>query len=284
MTRSPEPKISIILPVFNGQRYLADSIDTCLAQSERDLELILVDDASTDRTPDIIRRAAAQDARIRSLRNATNLRLPASLNEGFRHARGRYLTWSSDDNRWAPHAIARLAGVLDATPDHDVVYADYTTIDAEGKVLQRQAAGSVQSLGHSNVIGPCFLYRSSVYTALEGFDESTFLAEDYDFWLRAASRFRFFHLAEDLYEYRIHPGSLSASQRAQVQAAVETVLTRHVATLPRRMRAEAYARLHLLARVRGDRSATWRACIGWAAAAPFDLARAMASRVLRRSR
>lgn len=281
MNELPSPKISIVLPVFNGERYLADAIRSCLAQSERGLELIVVDDASTDGTPDILHRLAAEDGRIRRHRNAANLRLPASLNEGFRHARGRYWTWTSDDNCWAPTALARLSGILDATPDCQIAYADYTTIDAEGAVLERQTAGDVRRLGHSNVIGPCFLYRAAVHTALGGFDETAFLAEDYDFWLRAASRFRFVHVAEDLYRYRTHPASLGVSRSAEVQAAVERVLTRHVRDLPRPMRADAFSRLFALSRARSDRPAMVRAALGWAIAAPLAFVRSVPSQILR---
>src|ERR1043165_1952652 len=95
------PVISIVLPSFNGSTYLSKSIDSCLSQTYSNLELILVDDASTDDTPRIMQQYAAQDSRVRVLQNATNRKLPASLNIGFRAARGRYLTWTSDDNLYA---------------------------------------------------------------------------------------------------------------------------------------------------------------------------------------
>ncbi len=85
-TPAPEPSsplISIVLPVHNGSQYLAESIQSCLDQTMADWELVVVDDASTDLTPDIVAKFAAADARIRCVRHQINRRLPAALNTGF---------------------------------------------------------------------------------------------------------------------------------------------------------------------------------------------------------
>lgn len=97
------PKVSIVLPTYNGARYLRQSIDSCLGQTYRNLELIVVDDASTDTTPEIIR--SYQDPRIRVIRHEKSKMLPESLNTGFRAVSGDYLTWTSDDNYYVPEAI-----------------------------------------------------------------------------------------------------------------------------------------------------------------------------------
>ena len=86
------PKISIVLPTFNGERYLKSSIHSILSQTFPDWELIIVDDCSTDGTADIIKRYAQSDSRIRVIRNEKNQKLPGSLNIGFSVAKGEYLT------------------------------------------------------------------------------------------------------------------------------------------------------------------------------------------------
>ena len=86
--RLQEPLISIVLPVYNGEKYLRESIDSILAQTMRDWELIVVDDCSKDATPAILAEYAARDRRIRVLRNEENQRLPRSLNIGFAETRG----------------------------------------------------------------------------------------------------------------------------------------------------------------------------------------------------
>ena len=103
MISNNNPKVSIVLPTYNGARYLKSSVESCLNQTHKNIELVIVDDCSTDETPDIVR--SYNDPRIRYVRNETNQRLPRSLNIGFALATGDYLTWTSDDNEFLPHSI-----------------------------------------------------------------------------------------------------------------------------------------------------------------------------------
>ena len=213
------PLVSIILPTFNGARYLDDSISSCLDQSFRNLELIIVDDCSTDSTPDIIRKRAAQDARIRPVTHETNKKLPASLNSGFSQARGEYLTWTSDDNLYQPDAIERMVKALSCQPDISVVYAGYAVINDAGQILNTMPAKPPSHLVLGNAVGACFLYTKAVQDAIGPYDETIFLAEDYDFWLRAAQHFKLAALDSELYSYREHQGSLSASRCIEFSSA-----------------------------------------------------------------
>jgi len=108
------PLITIVLPTHNGVRYLRQSVESCLSQTHRELELIVVDDGSTDGTPEMI--ASFDDPRIVRVRNAPNLGLPASLNVGFTRARGDYLTWTSDDNWYELNALERMLDFLAEKP------------------------------------------------------------------------------------------------------------------------------------------------------------------------
>lgn len=211
--------VSIILPTYNGGRYLDDSISSCLNQSYGNLELIIVDDCSTDSTPDIIRKRAAGDARIRPVTHETNKKLPAALNSGFSQARGKYLTWTSDDNLYQPDAIERMVKALSCQSDVSVVYAGYSVINDAGQVLNTVPALQPSHLVLGSVVGACFLYTKAVQDKIGPYDESIFLAEDYDFWLRAAQHFQFAALDSDLYSYRQHQGSLSASRCIEFSSA-----------------------------------------------------------------
>lgn len=258
---SAPPTVSIVLPTHNGARYLSAALDSCLAQTFGDWELIAVDDASSDDTAAILAGYAARDARIAVHRNATNLRLPASLNAGLALARGRYLTWTSDDNLYRPAALARMAAALEADPALDLVYARATTIDDDGQAVGAEPIAAPEELARRNVVGGCFLYRRAVHDALGGYDEARFLVEDYDFWLRASSRFRLALLDDDLYLYRRHGGSLTATRLAAVTAAHEDCLLTHLPRLPwltpERRRA-AFDHLLRAAFARGDHAAARR--------------------------
>lgn len=215
--RACPPAVSIVLPTRNGQAFLAQSIESCLAQTYPGWELIIVDDASTDATPAMISDYASRDARIRSLRHDVGRNLPAALNTGSEACRGVYLTWTSDDNVFRPTAIEEMVGVLSDRPSVDIVYADYELIDDAGTVLGPGLMGRPEDLLEADSIGACFLYRRAVHDSLGGYDLELFLCEDYDFWLRAyLAGFTFMHLPRKLYGYRTHPGSLSATRRDAV--------------------------------------------------------------------
>lgn len=233
------PRVSMVMPVHNGARWLADAIDSVLAQDFADFELILVDDASRDASPAIMADAAARDPRVRLLRLDTNVGLPAALNHGFAAARGDLHSWTSDDNILRPPMLGRLVATLDAHPDADVAHADFMLIDEAGSDLGRSRVGPVARLLYGNNIGACFLYRARVTEALGGYDTQLFGVEDYDFWLRAAQRFTFVALHEDLYLYRKHGGSLTSQRAEQIQALTAKVVERALpAVLPARSRSE----------------------------------------------
>lgn len=219
-----DPAVSIVLPCHDGARYLREALDSCCAQTFRDWELIAVDDGSRDATLDIFGAYANRDSRIRIVRNREATGLPAALNSGFAVARGRYFSWISDDNRYRPDALARLVAVLESDAGVDVVYSDYSVIDDEGAEIALRQALPIERLATANCVGASFLYRRAVHEALGGFDPSKPLVEDYDFWLRAASRFRFAPLAENLYLYRTHEASLSAQKADAILAAHRRLL------------------------------------------------------------
>src|ERR1039457_1713066 len=100
--------VSVVLPTYNGSRYLDESIRSVVGQTYQNWELIIVDDASTDTTPQTIAEWIKSDSRIRSLRNDRNLKLSASLNKGFDISRGEFLTWTSDDNLYRATALQQM--------------------------------------------------------------------------------------------------------------------------------------------------------------------------------
>lgn len=233
------PRVSMVMPVHNGARWLAEAIESVLAQDFRDFELILVNDASRDESPAIMADAVARDPRARLIDLQTNVGLPAALNRGFAAARGGLHSWTSDDNLLRPQMLSRLVAVLDAEPAADIVHADFTLIDDAGAELGRSRVGPIERLLHGNNVGACFLYRAVVTEALGGYDTQLFGVEDYDFWLRAAQRFTFVALHEDLYIYRKHGGSLTSQRAEQIQALTAEVVERALPeTLPARSRSE----------------------------------------------
>lgn len=209
-------KISIVLPVYNGENYISESVESIISQTYRNWELIIVNDCSTDNTLCICEGFASKDDRIKVISNEKNLKLPGTLNAGFCLATGDYYTWTSDDNMYRPEALEVLARTLDHNPDAVMVYSDLTDIDGNGNIIESESLSDPEYIVTGNVIGACFLYTAVVAKQVGEYDESLFLAEDYDYWIRLYSCGKIIHIMDDLYLYRRHEESLSETKKAFV--------------------------------------------------------------------
>ncbi len=259
--------ISIVLPVYNGARFLPESLASVVAQTYRHWELICVDDTSTDATPAILAEWAAREPRIRVIRHEVNKRLPGALNTGFAAARGDLLTWSSDDNHYRPHALETLAERLRVNPALDFVYSDYALMDEDGQITGVSVAPPPEGLITGNDGLPSFLYRRRVYERVGDYAVDLFLAEDYDYWLRViAAGFTLEPIHEILYEYRRHANSLTDAHRGRTFEAAEKALLRNMPGLIWRypsVRGAIYLHLASLASWRGQRrGAAYYALLG----------------------
>lgn len=215
---STEPTVSIVLPVYNGERYLHEAIESVLAQTYESWELIVVDDCSSDSTPAIAAEFVRRDNRVHYKRNKTNKKLPASLNAGFADARGKYFTWISDDNLFRSDALEIMAQALDSNPQVDLVHCRMQRIDENGEAISPLALPQSGTFIYCvNVVLACFLYRREVHEKLGGYDESLFLVEDYDFWLRAYRTFTFKSLKDAPYFYRVHSETLTNTRALDIR-------------------------------------------------------------------
>lgn len=127
-----KPRVSIALPVFNGERHLAQALDSILQQTFGDFELLICDNASTDRTPDICRQYAARDPRIRYHRHQRNLGAGPNFNYAFNIASGEYFKWAAHDDLIRAEYIERCVSALDANPHAAVCQSSIETIDDRG--------------------------------------------------------------------------------------------------------------------------------------------------------
>jgi glycosyltransferase involved in cell wall biosynthesis len=202
------PLVSIILPVYNGEKFLAESIESCLKQTYENIELIIVYDCSTDNTLEIATCHAAQDHRIKIINNLEKTNLPASLNIGHKEAKGDFITWTSDDNLYERNAVEEMLENL-LEKEVDIVYSDMIIIDHNGDKVRDYAFFDFENIIFQNYFGNCFLYKKEVFERNQGYDENCFLVEDYDFWLRAIEHSHFYQLRKKLYQYRKHDTSLT---------------------------------------------------------------------------
>lgn len=211
------PKVSIVLPTYNGEKYIRESINSVINQTFTDWELIIVDDCSNDNTSIIVEEYVKLDNRIKVIHNKVNQKLPNSLNIGFRVAKGQYLTWTSDDNYYFPNALEVMYQYLCERPKINMVCTDMEEIDFEGKSQGILKMYNEEEMFLSNCIGACFLYRDIVLKEVGEYDSEQFLVEDYDYWIRILKTYgKIGYIESVLYAYRIHEKSLTITYKRKV--------------------------------------------------------------------
>jgi glycosyltransferase involved in cell wall biosynthesis len=136
-----KPRVSIGLPVYDGENYLAETLDSILAQTYSDFELTISDNASTDRTEDICQVYAARDPRIRYYRNEQNLGAAWNYNRVFELSTGEYFKWAAHDDLCAPEYLEWCVEILDRQPDVVLCYAKTCIIDQRGEVVENYFDG-----------------------------------------------------------------------------------------------------------------------------------------------
>ncbi len=221
-------KVSIVLPVYNGEKYLRESLDSIMCQTFHDWELIVVNDCSTDNTLDIVNNYARKDDRITVINNDVNKKLPKSLNIGFRHARGEYLTWTSDDNIYLKYALEKMVDYLD---NHNEMFvcAGMKSIDETGRVFSEWGPYSDNYLYYNNCVGACFMYRHDVINTIGEYDDKWFLVEDYEYWLRILTYYGAIgYIDEILYLYRFHNGSLTNTRKKEIRMQLLRLRTKYL--------------------------------------------------------
>jgi glycosyl transferase family 2 len=203
--------VSVVIPSFNGGGYLGEAIDSALAQTYPAVEIVVVDDGSTD---DTRARVARYGDRVRYL-HQENRGLPGARNTGIRAARGSYLAFLDHDDRFLPEKLARQVAVLEARPDVGLVYTGWHFIDGDGRRLpptgwDRRDGDVLADLIVENMIYPAAaMVRKAPVDAVGGFDETLTGLEDWDLWLRLALRgVHWACVDEPLLEYRVHPGQM----------------------------------------------------------------------------
>jgi len=253
-----KPNVSIILPTYNGAKYLALSVESVLLQTYQDFELIIVDDGSTDATWDIVSMYVKKDARVKAIKHETNSNLPTALNTGFAAASGQFFTWTSDDNLYKPNAIEIMVNHIMQFDNVDIVFADYAVIDEYGMYMKTRIVGPWDILPIMDLIGACFLYRREVDRVVGGYDSNWFCVEDYAFWLKAYNAgFKFSRIGQILYFYREHKASITGSQLTRVwRRTVELIMAnnrQNAAKIPDEIRMRSFLRCIRYAKLLDDK-------------------------------
>jgi len=229
---SSAPVVSVVMTVYNAEDYLGEAMDSILAQTFGDFELIVIDDGSTDGSTSMLRDYAARDQRVR-LTSRPNTGVVRAANEGIAQARGKYLARMDSDDVSSPQRFARQVAHLDANPDCVLVGSRVTLIDPYGSPV----AVSGQKLTHQEiekelltngggwaVVQPSAMMRTDAVRAAGGYRGSVNMSEDHDLFLRLAERGKVANLEEPLLRYRRHYKSLNHTQYQQAWQVKERIL------------------------------------------------------------
>jgi len=211
--------ISVLLPVRNGARYVREALDSIFAQTFRDFEVIVIDDASTDETPSLLR-----DSRLTVIRSEKRLGIAGSLNRGWPLCRGRYIARMDADDLSAPERFAKQVAFMDAHPDVGVcgtwvrMFADGWHRDRELETDRERIRCTL--LLRNTLSHPSAMLRRELFErhALR-YDESFTNSEDFDLWSRASHHFALANIPEFLLLYRVHDEQAGKNRKVRLAEA-----------------------------------------------------------------
>lgn len=219
------PKVTVIMPCFNHGEFLTDSVNSILRQTHADLELIIVDDCSTDHSAAAIQRLADGDKRIRALRHEHNQGLSRSRNDALRVASGEFIAFCDSDDLWQPDKLSEQLELLRRNPEYALTYCDTWIIDGKGSQtgqrfsdlfpLPKVASGLLfDDLVRRNFINiQSVLMRRECMEVEPAFDERIELVQDWWYWIKLSHRHRFLYSDKPMASYRVHSRSTNLLQK-----------------------------------------------------------------------
>jgi len=237
-----KPKVSIIVPVYNREDLLSDTLDSIITQSYTNFELIIVNDASTDNTQKIIDLYGEKDSRLVPLKNNKNKGRAGSINIGLDNAKGKYICFLDSDDLFVRDRLSRQVKFLDSNKDIDFIYGDYHTFREKGTKLNTKTAvefnKSPLEILHKNSINKLkvlqaykllddnkwipsssLMFRRNIIDYGIRFDENLRNSEDCDFNFQViGAGFNIKRVAGVVYEYRLHEGQKSKNKRHMITA------------------------------------------------------------------
>ncbi|MDN5871008.1 MAG: glycosyltransferase family 2 protein [Nitrococcus sp.] len=222
MTGSSTPAVTVLIPVHNRASYIRDAIDSILAQTFADFELLVIDDGSTDGSAEAV--AAYRDRRVRLLRNVTNLGIPGSRNRGIDEARGEFLAFLDSDDRARPERLAHQVAFLRAHPDHAAVGSWIEWMSEAGKPLGRikRKAVAAEQIAAERLFRSCLensaaMARTAILRRYRH-REHIKLGSDYDLWARIAADHKLSALPRVLTYRRQHGGRSTHGRVEEIKA------------------------------------------------------------------
>lgn len=222
------PKLTVLMPVYNGEKFLKNSIESVLNQSFSDYEFIIIDDKSKDNTPGIV--SSYKDSRIRFTYNKENLGQMETLNVGIKMAQGEYVARMDQDDTSLGERFRKEVEILDELKEVGIVYSDSHIIDESGKRRQRTLFDFTKPpekfelntfLKRNFIAGNTVMIRRRAFDEIGLFNPIYRIAAEYDLFLRLVQKYGVYRIGEPLAEYRVHGKNSSKDMEKNVKEAIE---------------------------------------------------------------
>ncbi|MFC3747763.1 glycosyltransferase family 2 protein [Paenibacillus sp. GCM10012306] len=261
------PRVSVIMPVYNNAIYLQEAVNSILLQTLSDLELIIIDDGSTDGSAGIIHEI--QDTRVKKIFHAENMGIVTSLNQGLDLAQGQYIARIDSDDIAALNRLDVQAYFMDQNPTIDICGTGYTTNYLGPVKLNPMYHEEIKVwlLFNCCILHPSVMMRSSSIDRLGiRYDHNYPHAEDYELWNRLTSSAQLANIPHNLMYYRPHPGQISNTHRPIQDNTARRIRERQLSQLGIQLSDEEYAIMTRLAefRVNADDIEDYRTATGFA--------------------
>jgi glycosyltransferase involved in cell wall biosynthesis len=219
-----KPKVSIVMPVLNGERYIAEAIRSILAQTYDNYELIVVDDGSTDATREVVHSFLGK-LTLKYHHRPVPQGIAPSMTDGVIHSSGELISFLDHDDAWFPTFLETQVAYLQKYPDVAMVHSDFQTIDSDGNVIEQSVAASrrrVRPSGYvfpqlfldSFIVGNSVMIRRECFDRLGMFDQSLRWG-DYHMWMRIARYYKVDYVPKVLTQYRQHSTQSTRSTPVQ---------------------------------------------------------------------
>ncbi|NJE05554.1 glycosyltransferase [Thermococcus sp. M36] len=215
------PTVSVVIPTYNRANLLKRAIESVLNQGFRDFELIVVDDASSDNTPEVVE--SIEDGRIRYIRLKKNSGGPVARNTGIKKARGKFIALLDDDDEWLPNRLnVQVKKFENLSREVGVIYGGFYYVSQQdgrilGKRLPRYRGNVYGHLLRENFIGsPTLLIRRKCFKRAGLFDPKLTSSQDWDMWLRIAKYYKFEYVDEIIAKYYVHGKQISFNMKKYI--------------------------------------------------------------------
>jgi glycosyltransferase involved in cell wall biosynthesis len=224
--------VTVLMPVYNGEKYLSEAIDSVLNQTYKDFEFLIINDGSSDGSVDIIN--SYNDPRIRLINNEKNLQLIATLNLGLDLAKGKYIARMDCDDIAFPERLEEQVAFMDANPEVGILGSWYNRSDNSQLVTRpvHHEEIKVNLLKGAAILHPTSIFRTEFFVKNNlKFKPEYIHAEDYELWVRASELFKLANIPKSLLQYRKHPKQISRAFNKEQKDTTVKIMTYHLKNL-----------------------------------------------------